>query len=489
MKNSYSKKDLIILLTALCLLVSFFFVLFFKEERIKEEINEEINKLPYNYESICSHDLVRRIENYRKGVASYNELLKTRDELVFFNQTHLMEEKWPTVYIYSYDGNGNNLKNYHGKKEARIVFVDSNGDVIDDDNCIINVRGNSTSGGDKRPYNIKFSKKVNILGFGKNKKWSLLAECFDPTMIRNKLFFELAKEMELEYTPESEYVKVYMDDVYKGCYLLTERVNASISRVDIDVYSGDFIFEYEEEREDKDTVYINSDNDWRFRIVDPDEPDYETEEYMHQSINLFDNAVYSGDYKNVRNTIDVESFAKFYLLNEFAKNIDFDYSSVKFYKKNGIIYAGPVWDFDISSGNYSINYYPDAWEGESPEEKDNKKISYAEFVCTRNPIFDRLMEYPEFRSLVNETFEKYYSLFESSYSDGGMIDQLTGRYRELFETNYSDTENGGAGWVIFHTYSGLEFEERGETYDENIEYLRTWLKDRLNWMKENMWQE
>ena len=67
-------------------------------------------------------------------------------------------------------------------------------------------------------------------------------------------------------------------------------------------------------------------------------------------------AIKSGDYSSVENVIDTESFATFYVFSEFMKQVDFSYSSTRFYFKDDILYAGPGWDFDLSSGNVSGDY-------------------------------------------------------------------------------------------------------------------------------------
>ena len=70
----------------------------------------------------------------------------------------------------------------------------------------IKVRGNSTAMGYKKPYAVKLETKAHLLGSG-DKKYILLANCFDPTMMRNFLALSMAKELNIPYTPTCKYAR------------------------------------------------------------------------------------------------------------------------------------------------------------------------------------------------------------------------------------------------------------------------------------------
>ena len=128
------------------------------------------------------------------------------------------------------------------KVPAQITVVDKEGGDLYEDNVTydtiesdgtIKVRGNSTSVADKKTFNISFSKAKNVFGMGKAKKWSLLANAFDKSLIRNRLAMEFATSLGLKYTSKSTYVDLYINDVYYGNYLLIESVEVGENRVDI----------------------------------------------------------------------------------------------------------------------------------------------------------------------------------------------------------------------------------------------------------------
>ena len=143
------------------------------------------------------------------------------------------------------------VKNTVTKEEyvpCTIQLLDPSGEYeeITDENGKIKVRGNSTSAGAKKPYNIKFSSSQRPLGLGKGKKFCLLANLYDKTLIRNRLSYDFASEVGgCHYTPRTEYVDVYLNNRFLGNYLMTQAVGEGKEKVDIDITKNEFLFEYE----------------------------------------------------------------------------------------------------------------------------------------------------------------------------------------------------------------------------------------------------
>ena len=100
----------------------------------------------------------------------------------------------------------------------------------------IHVRGNSTAGQDKKPYKIKLDKKTDLFGLGggvKNKHWVLLANCFDESLMRNKLCYDLAGQFGAPVWMKSEWVDVVMNGKYVGNYQLCQHIRVSDERIPI----------------------------------------------------------------------------------------------------------------------------------------------------------------------------------------------------------------------------------------------------------------
>ena len=81
-------------------------------------------------------------------------------------------------------------------------------------------RGNATWewAPDKKPYKIKFEKKVDLFGLGKAKKWNLLANYMDDSNLRNDTAFYIANMLGMEYAYSGKYVELYVDGEYRGLY-------------------------------------------------------------------------------------------------------------------------------------------------------------------------------------------------------------------------------------------------------------------------------
>ena len=80
----------------------------------------------------------------------------------------------------------------------------------------------------KHPYNFKLDTKVNLLGIDspKTKKWTLLANVNDPSLLRNKVAYDLAHQMGIGL--DSAHTDVWLNGVYQGTYLLTPKTDSFV---------------------------------------------------------------------------------------------------------------------------------------------------------------------------------------------------------------------------------------------------------------------
>ena len=114
--------------------------------------------------------------------------------------------------------------------------------VADDPQSRIKVRGNTTAFGAKKPYTINLDSAKNLFAMGGSSKWVLLADYYDPTLMRNAVALKLAHDMGFE-APEYKRVEVWVDGEYKGLYLFTEAVEKGKNRLDISTGKGGFLIE------------------------------------------------------------------------------------------------------------------------------------------------------------------------------------------------------------------------------------------------------
>lgn len=359
-------------------------------------------------------------------------------------------------------------------RACSIKVVDIYGNTVEDADSKIKVRGNSTSSGEKKPYNFKLSGKTELLGMGKAKKWCLLANCYEKTLIRNEMVFDFARNSTcLEYTPDSRFVDVYLNGILQGNYILCEAVEAGSNRVDIDIDNGEYLLE-RDVRDDEGTVYINSPVlGIRFGINEPEEPTAQQVEELQAFLKKAENALVSGKMSEIEKYFNVESVVDFYIIMEYFKQVDISVGSTRFYIKDGKIHGGPVWDFDLTMGNCLSSYYT-AYNNVGGSGKSCEGI-YCNVDWFR--YFNQVADFKEMR---NERYlelqDSIVNLYTRTVNGISYIDEVTASYGASFARNYKE-----AGWKIDKVYSELERIPE-KTYEGNMDYLRTWLRARNEWL-------
>lgn len=366
-----------------------------------------------------------------------------------------------------------NTDKYVDCKIEIIDSADGGHETVVDEAASFKIRGNSTSSGEKKPFNIKLSAKTDVLGMGKNKKWCLLANCYEKTLIRNQTVLDFANAIGLRYTPKYRVAEVYLNGKLNGAYLLTDAIQASSSRVDIDTDGHEFVLE-RDARTDEGTVYFTTKRyGIRLGINEPEEPTDEQYDWLMNFLKEAENTLATGKFADVEKYFDIPSMVDFYIVLEYFKNVDVNTGSTRFYIKDGKIYGGPCWDFDLSSGNCDADYY---WDYNN---RDTTGDSTEGLIC-RCLWFRPLFNFAAFKDAVKARYLELQDQITNLYADNRLgqnhIDLLTGRYRETFARNYAE-----AGWKISKKYSTLEHAPIG-SYKGEIEYLRSWLKKRNNWM-------
>lgn len=397
---------------------------------------------------------------------------ETEDTFTFNGVTYQRSEDVPAIYISG--ANGVNIDRYVSCTVVAMDKIGGNMQEVADTNATIRVRGNSTSSGAKRPYNIKFSSNVNLFGMGKGKRYCLIANMYDPTLIRNHAVFEFARELGLAYTPDSMLVDVYFNGNYVGCYQLCDAVTADEGRVDIDCDAGDFIIE-RDARDDAGTTYFTTMLGHRFGINEPENTSAKQSADIQAFIKKAEQALQSGDYEQVKKYFDIDSMIDMYICMEYFKNVDITVGSTRFYCKDGKIYGGPVWDFDLSSGNCSSTYYVDY---------NNYFGDSAEGLWAIHIWFDDLLVYDEYKEAMYARYlelqDQIINLYQDNVLGKNAIDRIVEEASVSIDRNFSE-----APWRVWQNYSEL-MRIPDSTYEANIEYFRSWLQRRNEWLL-NYW--
>ena len=184
-------------------------------------------------------------------------------------------------------------------------------------------------------------------------------------------------------------------------------------------------------------------------------------------MNEFEEVLFGNNFKDPENGylsyIDLDSFIDWYLINEIGKSVDaYGYASVFFnYVPGGKIKMGPIWDFDLSFGN--ADYSPQAFYP-------------AGNWINEHPWIERLLEDDYFKQKVIERYTYYYDKRNDFMA---LIDQFSDQINRSQILNYELYQNLGEG--MWNNSSAIF-----QTHSEEVEYLKSWLYERINWMNGNL---
>ena len=285
-------------------------------------------------------------------------------------------------------------------------------------------RGNSTWDMPKKPYKIKFDEKISIFGLGEDKEWVLLANYADKTLLRNVVAMKLSEIVGMEWTPSMLPVEVYLNDEYMGCYTFSEHKKVSKHRVDLDIVgesdnsgdavTGDYYMEIEQNL-DETTCFRTSICGIPMMFSDPEVPTAAQYDYIVGYFYDAESALMGSNFTDPDNGwqkyIDIESFAKAYIVNELTKNIDGNMRKSSFItkEKGKKLEMYHLWDYDLTLGN--CNYLDDEFGAtDGPEGWFIKDFScnYWTHGWNHTNWYTRLTDDPAFCAKVKEIWDKHH---------------------------------------------------------------------------------
>ena len=239
-------------------------------------------------------------------------------------------------------------KNPEVKASSEMTLLSPNGKVLYDsaqDKVKIKSHGHSTLMLNKKSYTLILNHPDSLLGMAAATKWVLLANGFDESNLKNKIVYDFAKTLDYCWSPSCEFVDLYINHVYHGLYLLSEKVELADNRLHLDDYPQ-YLFKLDL-YEPQGIQFYNS--------------TYAIPVQGIKNINLF-----QGDLENLKNAIldapsdtchqlekvmDIHSWACKYMLDQLFLNTDMWYKSNFFYctgKSPFVFYGGPIWDYDLA---------------------------------------------------------------------------------------------------------------------------------------------
>lgn len=350
---------------------------------------------------------------------------------------------------------------------------------------------------DKQGYSIKLEKKTSLLEMGKSKKWALIGNVPDNTMLRNTLAYYLGKEVGLDYSPEGEIVDFFVNGEYQGAYLLSEKIDVEEERVNIadlegaieqldptedhgkqrtqklyqlgitvkyytgvenpDDITGGYIIEQEmSDRYQKEPCgFITSRGNY-YVIKTPEYVSYEQAVYIATLVQEMETALYAKEGYNTKTGkhyteyIDLDSLVKKYLVEEISKNHDGAKTSQYFYKpadhEATTLFAGPVWDYDIAFGISSETTDPKGW-----------------FMRTEKEFYKRCWQHGDFQERVKTVFLEDFVPAIMEFANV-LADKEADKIYQSVQMNN----------IVWHQFS--------DDYYHYVEWLKNYLLERMRWL-------
>ena len=405
---------------------------------------------------------------------------------------------------------------------GKLLVVDKDGKAVYDGALTqLKARGNTTfTNAEKKSYQIKLDGKSDLIACGeKVKTWTLLAGSHDATLMRDKMFKDLAKSLGMPYTASTDWVDLYYDGVYRGTYIVSEKNSVNKTGVNItdmekayeacnpgygenastalaenkygqtyqyttgltepENITGGYLLELNgtklddsyNPKYDEASGFITGKGS-AMNVKSPEWCGKDAMAYISEYYQEFEDAVYAqdadGNYtgynaqtgKYYYEYCDLNSLVQAYLIQYLSGNSDAFYSSFFFYKDvDGLMYAGPVWDMELTGGG--------GWSGVITS--DNTFINGRYLV-------QALTQIPGFRAAVNNYYHNtFLAQAQALVGDNGKVQGYYDHISASAAMNYRQ-------WPLVRVgkpSSDNHFWPDGTTYGDTVKDLNTWLSARI----------
>ena len=419
------------------------------------------------------------------------------------------------------------------KEPATVVMIDRQGKVNASESLSsFKARGNSTFYVAKKSFTFAMERKADLAGMGKNKKWVLLANWFDISLIRNQMTYDLCRELGLKSTPDCRPVDLYINGSYNGTYLMTEKIQLKKNRLEINDLEEDYEMllgksTYEKARrrkgssrdmkvlrwfntaqepadltggylleiekplhfsKNKDNAGFVTNGQMCVLINEPTHAGKKAVDYISNLVNDFHNAVLAQDGIN-RDTgkyyaeyIDMRSFATKVAIEEFCSNYDVQAASHFMYKDRDsvdpLLYCGPAWDYDLTYGN---------------KDDGMRNPSKVDYVFNRSTatsfLYHWLLTHDDFRKMVRQIWDDELQpaaevlLGKRAPKAESPLKSIQAYRKEIAESAAMNFTRWSAGRVADIT------DESGRTFEDAGDYLWNWISIRTEalakvWLKD-----
>lgn len=424
----------------------------------------------------------------------------------------------PSLFVETQSGS---LQYIHAEKgnyeSGKYTILDENGKIRHAGNLEkIRGRGNASwADTNKKSYQITLETKTSILSMPEEKQWVLTPNFADATLLKNKICNDLVNELEMPFTPEMEYVDLYVNGEYRGNYLLMEKIEVGENRVAIRDLEKEMEMMNEQPLEELERFEIALETPRSYKgIYIPNQPkdisggylleieltvryqeevsgfvtglrqgvvikspkyaSFEQVNYIKDLYQEMEDAVFSDTGvhpvtgRHYSDYLDVDSAIKKYIVEEISKNLDTGLTSQYLYKPdNGVsekFYLGPMWDFDKSLGIDHINYA-------------DVDLSVPEYIHAGSYIRESHL---------------LYALYQKEEFRNSLIDVFATKARPIMEKEVEEVipytqeriyDSCKMNLIRWNCYGDIPLEEKLKCYEEEVENIRNFIRKRVEFLE------
>ena len=350
-------------------------------------------------------------------------------------------------------------------------------------------RGNYSWSFSKKSFSLKLDDGNNLCGLGSSKKWALVANHYDRSLIRNPMASWVGSQFDnLGWTPQQRPVDFYVNGSYRGSYTLVERINFEGGRLDEEELkagddpaacqqpniTGSYLMEWDF-RKGANFDFTAGSRGW-VGLKEPEDEDYCSAmgSYINNHVDDADQALFGSNFKDDssgwKKYIDIDSAVDYYLAMEFLKPVDGNmWASVYMYKPRGEkIHFGPLWDFDLAEGSATR-----AGNVVSPQGWYLRNSLGVSAMQSSKTWFNRLNEDPDFRARVKARWNDV----DQDLHPSTFIAIYRNQIAQSANENYKM-------WSYSSKIS--KYQVIKGSWGADVEYVRSWLESRNSWMNSQL---
>ncbi|MBR9920656.1 MAG: T9SS type A sorting domain-containing protein [Bacteroidetes bacterium] len=387
------------------------------------------------------------------------------------------------------------------KIDAHLGIIDNGPGVLNfltddyngyDGSIAIEIRGSSSQSFAKKNYSFETrlengeNNNVPLLGMPEENDWVLHGPYSDKSLMRNVLSYHIGNQMD-QYAPRTRWCEVLINNEYKGLYVLVEKIKRDDNRVDIarltpndvsgDELTGGYIFSVDRDDDGPQSGWYSPFTDFLFyKYQDPDfdELQPEQKDYLQTYVTIYEEAMQIlPTAETYEHFIDVPSWIDYWIATEIFKHVDnFKFSFYMYKRKEsngGKIYFGPLWDINLGYGNFDFakDPGPQGWSYEWV----NSGVLRPFWVLD-------LSEDPEIQ---NKVHCRWQELRQGALHTDSLLSFIDSTAAYIENAQIRNFER----WPVLGTYVWPNAYV-GDTYEEEVSFLKDWLVERLQWMDDNM---